>query len=484
MSAVTLIYPHQLFTPAAHPALDLARPVYLVEESLLLTRNPIHRTRLVLHKLSLDAYERELTVAGYTVTRLTIHDHATPDTVWRRLQDDGVTTVHVVDTTDDELERALQNSALTRVWYDSPLFFLSRAEALERYHASKRHMARFYQAIRTDYDILLEADGTPVGGRWSFDDENRKSLPHDITLPSDLAAFGNAETEAAITWADTVPAEQYGVATCWLPYTHAGAERWLDDFLSERFAQFGPYEDALTTTHTRLFHSVLSPLLNIGLLTPRQVLEAALAYAQAHDVPHNSLEGFVRQIIGWREFIRASYENDGRTMRTSNFFSHTRPLPDGIWDGTTGVTPLDHVIHTAHHLGYTHHIERLMVVGNFLLLTRTDPTEVYRWFMGMYVDAYDWVMVPNVYGMSQFADGGSFATKPYISGANYLRKMSDYPRGEWEALWTGLYWTFIEDHEPIFAANHRLAMMPRLLARQTPETRQEHRHLARPWITR
>ncbi|NBC30142.1 MAG: deoxyribodipyrimidine photolyase, partial [Spirochaetes bacterium] len=207
-----------------------------------------------------------------------------------------------------------------------------------------------------------------------------------------------------------------------------------------------------------------------------------LEYGTNHNVALNSLEGFVRQILGWREFIRAAYECDGRVMRNGNFWEHDRTLPEHFWRATTGIAPVDHVISTALAHGYTHHIERLMVMGNFMLLSRLHPTEVYRWFMGMYVDAYDWVMVPNVYGMSQFADGGSFATKPYISGANYLKKMSDFPRGDWEATWTALYWSFIATHNDFFRSNHRLAMMPRLLDRMKEATRSAHLERAREFL--
>jgi deoxyribodipyrimidine photolyase-related protein len=222
--------------------------------------------------------------------------------------------------------------------------------------------------------------------------------------------------------------------------------------------------------------------LNIGLLTPRYVIDTTLAYAATHNVPIASLEGFVRQIIGWREFIRASYEVDGRMMRGKNFFLHTRTLTPKWWQGTTGIVPLDTMIGRALAYGYTHHIERLMVAGNLMLLSGLHPDEVYRWFMGLYIDAYDWVMVPNVYGMSQFADGGSFATKPYISGAAYIKKMSNYPKGDWEAIWTALYWNFIATHKNVFLQNHRLSMMPRLLEKMTKETRTGHENLATTWL--
>lgn len=475
MHAATLIYPHQLF--AKHPALERDRMVYLIEEPLLLTHNPIHRQRLMLHKLSLDAHERRLTERGHTVIRITLNEHRTTEEIFARLKRDGIKEIHVADTTDRYLERAIKSSSITRVWYESPLFLLARDDAITRYRAAKRSMAHFYAGLRRDWNVLMN-DDSPRGGAWSFDDANRKALPKNISLPSDLALYGNNETVAAERWASNVAAEQYGDGGCWLPYTHDGAQKFLEEFLQERFAQFGPYEDAIDTHHTRLFHSTLSPLLNIGLLTPKEVLDAACTYADQHEVPLNSLEGFVRQILGWREFMRASYEADGTTMRTSNYFNHSAILPQAFWDGTTGLDPVDAAIKRAHAYGYTHHIERLMVLGNCMLLLGIHPDEVYRWFMGIYVDAYDWVMVPNVYGMSQFADGGSFATKPYVAGGNYIKKMSNYAGGDWENVLTALYWEFIEAHKETFAKNPRMAMMPRMLDKMDKEKRDAHRTTA------
>lgn len=463
MSDATIIYPHQLFS--AHPAVVRTRPIYLVEEPLLLTHNPIHRQRLILHKLSLDAYERTLINSGHTVTRLSIHDHPHTDTVFARLQQDGVTHMHIVDTTDTYLERAIASSPIPATRYPSPLFLLSKSEAMNRYHTSKRRMALFYKQLRIDRAILCNPDGSPQGGAWSFDAQNRKKLPTSHPAPLDPQPYSNRDIQAAITWATTVPAQQYGEAVWWLPYTHTGAHTYLEDFLTCRFGEFGTYEDALSTRGFRLFHSTLSPLINIGLITPQEVLECTLAYATAHSTPINSVEGFVRQILGWREFMRAAYEVDGTAMRTGNFWKHTQTLPPSFWHATTTLPPLDLAISRAHRYGYTHHIERLMVLGNAMLLCEIHPREVYRWFMAMYVDAYDWVMVPNVYAMSQFADGGSFATKPYISGASYIKKMSDYPSGDWEEVWTALYWRFIAKHRSFFETNPRLAMMPRLLDR-------------------
>ena len=480
MKEAVIIYPHQLFKN--HPALAGDIPVYLVEEPLLLTHNPIHRQRLLLHKLSMDAYQAYLEDNRYPVIRLSVQEHETSDQIFDRIKADGITTVHVVDTTDSFLETALADSGLERVWYESPLFLLEKSDAIQRYHASKKHLAAFYKKLRQERGILIETDGSPTGGKWSFDAENRKKVPKGVTPPEDIAWLEDKTIAEAITWCSTVPAEQYGTANVWVPYTHEEAETFLHTFLNERFEQFGDYEDAILTTHTRLWHSTLSPLLNIGLLTPEEVIEAALIYAKKHHTPINSLEGFIRQIVGWREFIRASYETDGSVMRNKNFWQHTRSLPESFWTGTTYITPVNHSIHTALQTGYTHHIERLMVLGNFMLLNQIHPTEVYRWFMGMYVDAYDWVMVPNVYGMSQFADGGSFATKPYISGANYIKKMSNFSSGNWEETWTALYWYFNENHFEFFTKNHRLAMMPRLLQKMDSEKRTHYQKVAEAWL--
>jgi deoxyribodipyrimidine photolyase-related protein len=484
MKEATIIYPHQLF--AQHPALTKARVVFLVEEPLFLTEFPIHTQKLLLHRLSMQAYKQQLEALGYTVHYLAIQDLTDSASVFSTIAKLGISGLHIVDTTDQWLEKRITTATQVHnfelVRYESPLFILPKAEAVERYTKSGKHMARFYKQLRLDRRTLVTDDGEPVGGQWSFDEDNRQKLPKKQVLPRDITKEEDPEITAALSWLDSVQTERYGEATVWVPWTHAEAEAYLQEFLIERLAHFGDYEDAITTTHTRLFHSTLSPLINIGLLTPEQVLEAVVSYGKANHIPLNNIEGFVRQVLGWREFIRASYECDGTTMRTKNFWQHIRPLSPTFWDGSTGIAPIDTSIKRTLAYGYNHHIERLMVLGNFMLLSQTHPDEVYRWFMAMYVDAYDWVMVPNVYGMSQFADGGIFATKPYISGSNYLKKMSDYPTGDWEELWTALYWNFIGRHREFFNSNHRLSMMPRLLDKMNIQKRATYKILAEKYL--
>ena len=204
------------------------------------------------------------------------------------------------------------------------------------------------------------------------------------------------------------------------------------------------------------------------------MIDRAIEYAEKANIPVNSLEGFVRQILGWREYIRAVYEAKGVEERTRNYWQHTRKIPISFWAGKTGIAPVDDAIRGLLNTGYNHHIERLMILGNFMLLCEFDPDEVYRWFMTMYIDSYDWVMVPNVYGMSQYADGGLMSTKPYISGSNYILKMSNYQKGEWSEIWDGLFWRFIHKHYESFSKNPRMSMMAVQVAKMDSTKLNEH----------
>ena len=372
----------------------------------------------------------------------------------------------------------------------SPDFLESAAESRRWFEGKRRpFMKTFYERQRKRLGLLLEADGSPIGGRWSFDADNRKRLPKGYTEPA-LPLVLPSRHDGAVR--DLVgryfPGNPGELGPLFIPYDHSGADSWLTCFLQERFADFGPYEDALSGQFDSLNHSLLSPLLNIGLLNPAAVVQAAVdqsandgsvinhsasQFPDSRPIPLASLEGFVRQVIGWREFVRGIHLFHGERQSQANFWVHHRSLA-GCWqDGTTGLPPLDQAIQRANRLGYSHHIERLMVISNLMLLCEIQPREVYQWFMERYLDSYDWVMGPNVYGMGQMSDGGIFATKPYICGSNYILKMGDFRRGPWCEIWDGLYWRFIDRHRQFFKANPRLAMMVRLLDRMDA-TKREH----------
>lgn len=257
----------------------------------------------------------------------------------------------------------------------------------------------------------------------------------------------------------------------WLPTTRRQTLAWLRDFLGDRFRGFGPYEDALSDRDDVLFHSVLSPMMNLGLITPDEIVERAVEHARDHDIPLNSLEGFVRQITGWREFVRGVYRRYDSKQSMANFWNHHRKMKPCWYDVTTGLRPLDDAIDKARRLGWTHHIERLMVLANMMNLCEILPGQAHRWFMEMFVDSSDWVMGPNVYGMGLMSDGGIFATKPYICGSNYLAKMSgQYKKTEdWCEIMDGLYWRFVDTHRDFFAGNARLAVMLGTFNKMDPE---------------
>ncbi len=218
----------------------------------------------------------------------------------------------------------------------------------------------------------------------------------------------------------------------------------------------------------------MSPYLNLGLITPELIIEKILNFHKKNKIKINSLEGYLRQVIGWREFIRGIYESRGSDERTTNFWNFKKKIPASFYDGTTGILPIDQTIKKVLKTGYCNHIERLMVLGNFMMLCEFDPDEVYRWFMELFVDSYDWVMVTNIYGMSQFSDGGLMATKPYISGSNYIMKMSNYKKGDWQATWDGLFWRFMDTHRDFFLSNPRLGMLVRMFDKMPEEKRKQH----------
>jgi len=495
VTAVALVFPHQLFE--RHPALDDVDAVWLIEDPLFFGTDrdwplAVHKHRLVLHRASMRAWAAEQRALGRRIHYVELPPGDSVDAVglWRCALPEETTEIHVADPVDDVLSQRLrafarQRAARVRV-HETPNF-LTSSETVARQVGGRRRpfMASFYRGQRQRLGILVEGQGEPAGGQWSFDAANRKRLPRECAVPPEPRASGNAWVREARSWvAARFPGNPGDVNDFALPVTRAAARTWQEAFVVDRLHGFGDYEDAIARRHRVIFHSMLSPLLNIGLLDPRSVVDAVLARGKSRKIPLNCVEGFVRQVIGWREFIRGIYVHFGRRIRTRNFWGFERRMPAAILRGETGIPPVDDTIRRVLQHGWCHHIERLMILGNFMLLCRIHPDDVYRWFMAHFVDAYDWVMVPNVYGMSQFADGGVFATKPYLSGANYILKMSDYRRGPWCATWDGLFWTFIADHRRFFLGNHRMAMLVRTWDKMTAGRQQSHQQAASEFLCR
>jgi len=478
-----LVFPNQLFE--SHPFVSKERPVILVEEPRFFFEPSagirFHKKKLLLHRASMRFYLDELRSRGLRVSYVDYRESGKGGTLLNRLGKEGVKKIFLADLADYELEKRIlkeaKESDLEVEVSDTPNFLTSQVW-IRKYFTGKSHFAMtpFYIEQRKRLDIMVK-DGKPQGGRWSFDPENRRRLPKGTKIPKLKLPTSNRYVTEAREYVDGLFPDHPGeTEEFFYPVTRKDALSWLHSFLEERLRYFGDYEDAMSREETFLFHSVLTPALNIGLLTPAQVAMETLHYAREirNGIPLNSLEGFIRQIIGWREFMRAVYLLAGEKERKSNFWDHKRKIPKSFYMGTTGIQPLDHVIRHVTGTAYCHHIERLMVLGNFMLLCEIDPGGVYRWFMEMFIDAYDWVMVPNVYGMSQYADGGLITTKPYISSSNYILKMSDFPRADWCDVWDALYWRFIHKHRDLFAGNPRMRVMTFQFDRMGKKQREEY----------
>ena len=324
-------------------------------------------------------------------------------------------------------------------------------------------MKTFYERQRVNHGILLDKNKKPEGGKWSFDSENRKKMPKDTVVPEIPVFKDNSEHQKDVEklvekYFNKHPGQNIEV---WFPTTRKGYLKVIDEFLKHSIYDFGTYQDAISDKSPFLFHSLISPGINMGLITPEELVKKveSFYYKNKKSVPLNSVEGFIRQVIGWREFIRGIYQNFSEKQETTNFWNHKRKLKISLYEGSTGIPPVDSAIKKAQKYGYNHHIERLMVLSNIMLLSEIDPHEVHTWFMEMYIDTSEWVMGPNVYGMGQFSDGGIFATKPYICGSNYLLKMSNHKKGDWCDIMDGLYWRFVDKHRDFFSKNPRLKMM-------------------------
>jgi len=483
--AVNLIFPNQLF--AESPLLGNGNETYLVEEYLFFRQFAFHKQKLAFHRATMRFYKSYLEEKGIAVHYIkSTSDLSDVRILLMKLGKDGVPEIHVIDPTDDWLEQRIRKSKIKLQVHENPLFLNTRNDNATFFRSDKKSFFQttFYKQQRKKLNILLDENGNPKGDRWTYDIDNRKKYPKDKIPPAVHFPESSPFWDEAVQYVEKHFANNPGEISKnpIYPVDFKTANTWLQQFLDYRFYDFGVYEDAILHDASILHHSVLSPLLNVGLLLPEKVLKQSLSFAEKETIPINSTEGFVRQIIGWREFVRGIYECKGSTSRTRNFWGFKRKIPATFYTGTTGIAPVDQSIKKVLKTAYVHHIERLMILGNFMLLCEFDPDEVYRWFMELFIDAYDWVMVPNIYGMSQYADGGLFATKPYISGSNYIRKMSDYPGGDWEATWDGLFWRFIHKHSDFFRNNPRLSMMYRSWQRMSGKKRSTHLNNAEAFL--
>ena len=456
---VSIILPNQLFP---EPVEEDKK--YLVEHSRYFTDFKFHKKKLILHRASMKAYSEDLE-AEYVEYNQDIGE------IFRKEE-----KIRMYDPVDHKVRNQLEALAEkhdAELVFEENLGFMASMEFNREYFESHEYFQlNYYKQMRKKHNILVYEEGKPKGGKWSFDPENRKKMPEDMEKP-EIPQFSSKDVEEAREYVKDNFSDNPGkIDGFFWPVTREQALENLEDFLEKRLENFGDYQDAIDSELKFGFHSLLSSSINIGLITPEEVVEKTLEAHEQHDYPMNSLEGFLRQIIGWREFIRAMYMLEPG-MRDANFWDADNELPEEFYTGKTGLPPVDDSIQHALDDAYAHHIERLMVLGNVMLLLEIDPDEVYEWFMEMFIDSYDWVMVPNIYGMSQYAYE-NMMTKPYISSSNYINKMSHYEGGDWEDDWTGLYWNFINKHEEKIGDIHRMSFMTSTLNRMNDETVENH----------
>ena len=449
---------------------------YMSEDYGLCTFQKHHKLKILLFLSSMRSYRDELRAKKIKLIYNDCNkEFKTPyeKKLERVIKEKKIKEVNFFEIEDKFFEKRLKLFLLKKKInfkeIKSPMFLMNREEFKNYLSKNKKpFMANFYKIVRTKMSLLMNKNGTPKGNKWSFDEENRKKLPNSIKIPEISEIKETKDTLILKRFINSNFKDHPGnTDKFWFPTTRKDAIKWLDEFLKDRIKLFGDYEDAVTDKSNTVFHSALSPLINLGLITPQEIIEKLRKIE--NKVPMNSLEGYIRQIIGWREFMRGIYQNYDQRLEKTNFFNHKRKMKKTWYEGTTGLDPLDHAINNAKKYGWSHHIERLMILANIMNLCEINPKQVYKWFMEMFVDSSDWVMAPNVYGMGLFSDGGIFATKPYICGSSYFLKMMHFKKGPWCDVMDGLYWKFIDRHKKFFLKNPRLSMMVRISEKMNKE---------------
>jgi len=389
--------------------------------------------------------------------------------------------------------RKIQQRYSDRMTEISNSFFIANSSRWKDKIAPGYRMEYFYREMRRETGYLMHND-EPVGGTWNYDGENREALPEGLLLPEVTKIQPDEITDEVIDLVNQKFGDHYGkIENFHYAVTRKGALQLLDEFIDERLANFGRYEDAMAMGRLILFHSNLSLYLNNGLLLPEEICERAIDVYQDNRVPLNSVEGLIRQIIGWREFVRIYYEAMMPEVRQTNFLNFEQSLPEMYWSGKTKMRCMQECLKPVIKQGYSHHIQRLMVLSNFSNLTKTDPRELNRWFWLAYVDAYEWVVLPNVLGMSTFADGGVLASKPYVSSGNYINKMSDYCRsceysvskktGENACPFNYLYWNFVDEQRKAFERSGRNSFMVNMYDKKSREEKKRIKDSSAKFLT-
>ncbi|MDJ0575207.1 MAG: cryptochrome/photolyase family protein [Xenococcaceae cyanobacterium MO_234.B1] len=446
-------------------------PVILIESRHYAQKRPYHSQKLVLVWSAMGHFAEELRSVGWQVT-YEIAENFEP-ALGKWIKQNRISELRVMTPNDRPFIQLIQNLQLecSVTLIPNNHFLWSETEFQEWANSRKRLlMEDFYREGRKRFNILMDGK-KPIGGKWNFDKQNRRPPKGNLTTPSPLWFEPDEITQSVIKEIKRQNLAGYGeIEPFRWGVTRSDALAVMEHFLTQCLSTFGPYQDAMVTGEETLWHSLISPYLNLGLLTPMEVVTAAQKAYFEKDLELNSVEGFIRQVLGWREYMHGIYHYLDEDYRDSNWFNHREPLPDFYWHSSqTDMNCLHQVLHQVEKTGYAHHIQRLMVLSNFALIVGVSPQEIEAWFQAAFVDAYDWVMIPNVIGMGQFADGGILASKPYASSANYINKMSDYCKnctynpkqrtGEKACPFNFFYWDFLDRHQVQLKSQGRMNLV-------------------------
>src|SRR6056300_987785 len=452
---------------------------FMAEDKGLCTYEKHHKQKILLFLSSMRSYGDNLKAEKFKLDYLKIEDKDFSEDYLKKIKK-VITEKKIKQVSSFEIEDKFFEKKISLFFkkekidwniIQTPMFLNSRQEF-------KNYLAKSKKP-----GILMGSDGNPIGGKWSFDEENRNKLPKNISAPKFPKINETSHTKKLKPLIEKLFKDHPGkTENFWFATEYNDVVKLLNFFIKEKANLFGDYEDAVDQKDNILFHSALSPYINLGLITPEFVIQKVLEFHKKNKIRMNSLEGYIRQVIGWREFMRGIYQSYSQEMETRNFFKQNRKMKNSWYQGNTGLPPLDYAIKNAVNYGWSHHIERLMILSNIMNLCEIKPTIVYKWFMEMFVDSSDWVMVPNVYGMGLFSDGGTFATKPYICGSAYFLKMMDFKKGPWCIIMDGLYWRFIDKNKVFFNKNPRLSMMVRILEKMKPERKKDIFNAANSFI--
>lgn len=487
MKKIFIVLGNQLFNPSYFEKFRNDHLFFICEDFHLCTYQKHHKHKILLFLSAMRSFADELKKKKFEVIYKSIEEmdfkESYVDKLFKEIEKENVKEISMFEVEDKFFEKQLLDNLkeLKLNYLKSPMFLSSRDDFKTYLNQVKKpFMANFYKKQRVDHNILVDSNNKPVGGKWSFDDENRKKLPKEIDLPEKFTLKETKHTKDLKEIVEKTFSHHPGkTKSFWTCTNRKDTESYLDYFLDKKIENFGDYEDAVDQRDNILFHSALSPQINLGLLTPEEIISKIKSKTISKI---NSHEGYIRQLIGWREFIRGIYQNFDEKLEKSNFFNHKKVMKETWYTGTTGLVPLDYSINNAIEYGWTHHIERLMILCNIMNLSEINPKEVYKWFMEMFIDSSDWVMSPNVYGMGLFSDGGIFATKPYICGSSYFLKMMHFKKGSWCDIMDGLYWRFIDKHKDFFLSNPRLSMMVRILEKMNEERKNKIFNAANEFI--